>query len=353
MKKVFKIGLCVGVVASLASCGTSEHFMQDDVYNTRTPVMPLGTDLNDVTDYATFVAKKEQSQTPERTTYVSQRDYRDYFYYSQYMNYGYSPYMMNPGLSYYGYNSPYSGFGNGFYGSIGFGNYYGYNPYGYNPYGGYYGYPYHSNGYYDPYWNSPYYNNYYYGNYYGGNYYGYGGGYYGGNSWYTQQAKPNTGGNLSNMHAGTSAGRMGSSSNGEIINYPHKMLINPGTATASPNTFNGIGRNTTFRGTDAGITPATMSSGRAVVSPSPNNTGRISVNRPEQSIRPVVSAPRTDYQRSGGTDYNNPNTRTRTFDNNISTPVRTSTPTFRSSGGGSSGGGGGSTGGGVRTGGRR
>ncbi|MDR0801992.1 hypothetical protein [Fluviicola sp.] len=343
MKKVFKIGVCAGIIASQAGCGTSEHFMQDDVYNTRTPVMPVGTDLNDVTDYAAFVAKKEQTQTQERTTYVSPRDYRDYFYYSQFMYYRYSPFAMNPGLNYYGYQSSYSGFGNGFYSSIGFGNYYGYNPYGYNPYGGYYGYPYHSSGYYDPYWNSPYYNNYYYGNYYGGNYYGYGGGYYGGS--YTQKGKPNTGGNLANIHAGTSAGRMGSSSNGEIISYPHKMLINPATGTASSNTFNGIGRNTSVRGTD-GLSPATMNSGRGVVSPA---TGRVSVNRPEPSVRPVVSTPRTDYHQSGNPNTNyNPNTRTRTFDN-TSTPVRTSTPTFRNNGG-SSGGGGGGTGSGVRTG---
>lgn len=360
MKKVFKIGVCVGVIASLASCGTtSEHFMQDDVYNTRTPVMPPGTDLNDVTDYATFVAKKEQSATPEKTAYVSQRDYRDYFYYSQFMNYGYSPYSMNPGLSYFGYGGPYSGFGNSYYSSIGFGNYYNYNPYGYNPYGGYYGYPYHSysyGGYYDPYWNSPYYNNAYYGNYYGPGYYGY---YYGGGSSFTQQSKPNTGANLSNMHAGTSAGRMGSSSNGEIISYPHKMLINPSTGTLSANTFNGVGRNTTLREGN-NVAPATMNSGR--IQPATNSGSTVSVTRPQNSVRPMVSAPRTNtvnggYQRTGNSnvDYNNnSNTRTRTIDNSNSTPVRVSTPTPTiRSGGGGSGGGGGSTGGGARTGGRR
>ena len=76
MNKALKFGVYLGAVVSLTGCGSSEHFMQDDVYNTRTPIMPPGTDLNDVTDYATFVAKKEQTEVPqERTTYVSQRQY--------------------------------------------------------------------------------------------------------------------------------------------------------------------------------------------------------------------------------------------------------------------------------------
>ncbi|MNU83763.1 hypothetical protein D3C71_734720 [compost metagenome] len=344
MNKVLKIGIYVGVVTSLVSCGTSEHFMQDDVYNTRTPVMPPGTDLNDVTDYATFVAKKEQTETPpERTTYVSPREYRDFFYYSQFMYYGYPPYAIAPGISYIGYGYPnhYTGFGNGFYSSIGFGNYYGYNPYGYNPYGGYYGnYGYHPYGY-DPYWNSPYYGN------YGGGYYG--GGYYGGGGYtYTQKGKPNTPGNLANSHAGTSAGRMGSTTNAGIVNYPHKMMINSGTPSSTP--YNGVGRNTAVRANE-GVSPV-VNNGR-VATP----VNRVSVARPTTSARPtVVSAPRGDYQRSANPNVNsNQNSNTRTINNSTNNlPARTSTPTIRG-GSGSSGGGGStpSTGGGGRTGGRR
>ncbi len=342
MNKVLKIGIYVGVATSLVSCGTSEHFMQDDVYNTRTPVMPPGTDLNDVTDYATFVAKKEQTETPpERTTYVSPREYRDFFYYSQFMYYGYPPYAIAPGLSYIGYGYPnhYSGFGNGFSSSIGFGNYYNYNPYGYNPYGGYYGnYGYNPYGY-DPYWNSPYYNNYGGGGYYGG-------GYYGGGYTYTQKGKPNTAGNLGSSHAGTSAGRMGSTTSGEVVNYPNKMMINPGKPSSTP--YNGVGRNTAVRANE-GISPV-VNSGR-VATP----VNRVSVARPTTSARPTISAPRGDYQRTANPNVNsNQNSNTRTINNPVNNaPARTSTPTIRGGSGGSGGGTTPSTGGGGRTGGRR
>ena len=355
MNKVLKIGICVGVVTSLASCGTSEHFMQDDVYNTRTPVMPPGTDLNDVTDYATFVAKKEQTETPpERTAYVSPRDYRDFFYYSQFMYYGYPPYAIAPGLSYVGYGYPnhYSGFGNGYYSSIGFGNFYGYNPYGYNPYGGYYGtYGYNPYGYgYNPYWNSSYYNNFGGGGYYGGGYYG--GGYYGGGYTYTSKskAKPNTPGNIANSHAGSSAGRMGSTSNGEVVYFPNKMMINPNPGTPSSTPYNGVGRNPAIR-VNEGITPA-VNNGRSGVA-----GNRVPVTRPTTSARPTISAPRGDYQRSANPNMNsNQNQNTRTINNPTNNfPVRTSTPSPTIRSGGGSGGGGSvpSSGGGGRTGGRR
>ncbi|WP_300665144.1 hypothetical protein [Fluviicola sp.] len=353
MKKVLKIGIYVGVTASLVSCGTSEHFMQDDVYNTRTPVMPPGTDLNDVTDYATFVAKKEQTETPpERTTYVSPRDYRDFFYYSQFMYYGYSPYAMTPGLSYIGYGYPnhYSGFGNGYYASIGFGNYYNYNPYGYNPYGGYYGGGYNPYGY-NPYWNAPYYNN-YGGGYYGGGYYG-GGNYYGGGYTYTQKGKPNTGGNLSNAHAGTSGGRMGSSSNGEIINYPHKMMINPNSGIPAATPYNGVGRNPAIRINDGNISPVVNNGRISTAAPAPMN--RATIARPTTSERPSISPTRGDYQRSPNPNMNtNQNSNTRTINNPVNNfPARTNTPVIRSGGGSGGGGVTPSTGGGVRTGGRR
>lgn len=313
MYNVLKLGACLGFVASLAGCGTSEHFMQDDVYNTRTPIMPPGTDLNDVTDYATFVAKKEQTQTPERTTYVSPRQYNDYFYNSQYIYYGYSPYGAMTGLGYYGYGSYYNTYHNGiFYPSIGFGSYYGSScNYYYHPYNGYYG----SNPY------NPYYG---YGGYY----------YYPGNSYsYTPISKPNTGGNMGNAHAGTATGRMGSTTNGGFVSYQNKLIAKPTTPG-----FTGVGRNTTVNSSPV------VSSGR--------NQG-VSTR---ETVRPV-SPGRTSVptERSSEGTYrrvesnSNPGVTNRTINTN-STP-RTSSPTIRS---GSSGGSVSSPGsGGSRSGGRR
>lgn len=340
MYKVLKFGACAGAVALLASCGSSEHFLQDDVYNTRTPIMPPGTDLNDVTDYATFVAKKEQSETPERTTYVSPRQYTDYFYNSQYIYYGYAPFAMMTGIGYYGYNAyngfysgyhPYGygygysyGMGSPFYPTVGFGGYYGG---GYNPYyaGNYYGgYPYYGNG--------------YYGNGYGGSYY------YGGS--YTPKSKPNTPDNIGSAHAGTSAGRLGSS-NGAIVSFPNQIA-------AKPNGFSGVGRNPnqTINSSPVGNT----ASSRPVIADRNPDFSRGTVARPSSSGRPAVSdrptgAYRTSSDPASGSSnrtYNSNPSRTINTPSTNSRP--TSSPTIRS-GGGSSGGG--VSGGGARSGGRR
>ncbi|WP_430402048.1 hypothetical protein [Fluviicola sp.] len=324
MYKMLKFGVYFGAIASLASCSTSEHFMQDDVYNTRTPIMPPGTDLNDVTDYATFVAKKEQTEAPaERTTYVSPRQYTDYFYRSQYIYYGYSPYSSMSGLGYYGYGSYYHpngyGYGNNLYPSVGFGSYYGtgYNMYGYNPY------------------------SYYGSSYYGGcGYYGQSYPSYGGGSWYTPVSKPNTGSNLSNMHAGTSGGRMGSSTNGGVITYPNQITANPNHG------YTGVGRNTNA---NINSSPVGIENGRSVST---------ATNR--ASLRPAVSRPSTSgeqtgtYQRVGNPTINSGgnNSNNRTINNSTNSNTRT-TPTLR---GGSSGGGGSvssPSSGGSRSGGRR
>jgi len=341
MFKVFKSGAFIGAIVLLSSCSTSEHFMQDDVYNTRTPLMPPGTDLNDVTDYATFVAKKEQSETPERTTYVSPRQYNDYFYNSQYVYYGYSPYMAMTGIGYYGYNGyngyysshPYfnSGYGYGspFYPTVGFGGYYGG---GYNPY---------------------YAGNYYYGGNpypgYGYGYgYGYGSPYYSGNqNWYTPQSKPNTPGNLGSAHAGTSSGRMGSS-NGHIVSYQNQIA-------AKPEGFTGAGRNTNQlinsspvmnnpNGRTVGSSRSTdFNAGTAA---RPASSGRtVGGERPTSSYR--TSDPNTG---SGGNRTLNNNNTNRTISSPNTNSRPSSSPTMRS-GGGSSGGS--SSGGGVRSGGRR
>jgi|GEM_PF-6469178 len=311
MYKMLKFGVCFGAIASLASCSTSEHFMQDDVYNTRTPIMPPGTDLNDVTDYATFVAKKEQTETPaERTTYVSPRQYNDYFYKSQYLYYGYSPYSSMSGLGYYGYGSYYhpNGYGSGFlYPSVGFGSYYGT---GYNPYG-----------------------------YYGSSYYGQSNQNYGGGSWYQPVSKPNTGKNLSDMHAGTSSGRMGSTTNNGIVSYSNHLAANPNRGIA--------GRNTT-------INSSPVVTG--------NGNGRTINTSNRESLRPSVSRPSSSgsgqptgtYQRVGNPTINSSgNSNNRTINNSTNSNTRT-TPTLR--GGGSSGGGGAissPSSGGSRSGGRR
>lgn len=286
MYKVLKFGVYFGVVASLVGCSASEHFMQDDVYNTRTPIMPPGTDLNDVTDYATFVAKKEQTETPERTTYVSPRQYNDHFYHSQYAYYGYSPYSAVTGLGYYGYGN-----------SFGSNTYYGYN---YNPYG----------------YNHPYYggnpSSSFYGQYYP---------YYSGNtSWYSPKGKPNTGFNSSHASAGSSAGRLGSSTNGGIVSYPNKL-------TANSNHSSGVGRTPAFNTAPV----VNNNSGRNA-----NLNGR-EIARPASSGRSSTPVQRTDsYQRTGNSNTNS-GTNNRTInntDNNSNT--RTSSPTIRS--GGSSGG---------------
>lgn len=312
MYNVLKFGACLGVVVSLAGCSTSEHFMQDDVYNTRTPIMPPGTDLNDVTDYATFVAKKEQTETSEKTTYVSPRQYNDYFYNSQYVYYGYSPYGALTGLGYYGYGNYYNPYNNGmFYPSIGFGSYYGGGGYyNYHPYNGYY------------YGSNPY-----------NPYYGYGG-YYSGTSYsYTPIGKPNTGGNLGNAHAGTSAGRMGSTTNGGIVNYQNKLIVKPTTPG-----FSEVGRNTSINSSPV-VTSGRNSSTRETIRPI--SPGRTSV--------PTERTITGTYRRVESTPNSGSNNRTI---NTNSTP-RTSSPTFRSSG--SSGGSvsSPSSGGGSRSGGRR
>ena len=315
MYNVLKFGVCLAAVVSLAGCGSSEHFMQDDVYNTRTPIMPPGTDLNDVTDYATFVAKKEQTEVPqERTTYVSQRQYYDYLYNSQYFFYGYSPYAPITGVSYYGYNNFYTP-----YYFMGYGYGYGYNGFG-NPHP--YGY---SSAYVNP-------------------YYPYGQTYYGNTSWHSPISKPgSTPGNLSSAHAGTSAGRMGSSNTGTVY-YENKLIAKPSNRGFAVN-----GRNTV-----ANSSPVITNSG---------SNGRVSAtsSRPRESVRPVVAG-RTattersgTYNRSGSSGISNRSTgENRTMNTNSTT--RTSSPTVRSSSGSS-----GrsvsspspSSGGGSRSGGRR
>lgn len=321
MYNVLKFGVCFGAVLSLAGCSSSEHFMQDDVYNTRTPIMPPGTDLNDVTDYATFVAKKEQTEVPqERTTYVSPRQYYDYFYNTQYVYYGYSPYAPITGLGYYGYSNyytPYYTMGYG-YGYNGFGNPY---PYGYSSAYSQYYHPYYGGGYYSP-------------------------SYYGNTSWYTPKSKPgSTPGNLSSARAGTSAGRIGSSSNG-FVAYENKLMAKPNRNIA------GAGRNSTVNSSPV-LNTGNTGSGRAP------STG-IS---PRQSVRPVVAG-RTPMPAERSGTYNraesNPNSgisnrSTGTSNRTINTETRTSTPTVRSSGSSSSGGrvSSPSSGGGSRSGGRR
>lgn len=309
MYKVLKFGVYFSAAVLLAGCSASEHFMQDDVYNTRTPIMPPGTDLNDVTDYATFVAKKEQTEIPpEQTAYVSPRQYTDLFYRSQYVSYGYSPYAPVTGISYAGYGNYFRPSGNFYTGMFYGGSMY---PYGYSSA--------------------------YFGNPYG---IGYGSSFYGTTSWYTPVGKPNTSKNLSSAHAGTSAGRMGSTNNG-VVSYQNKMIVKPTTSG-----YTGVGRNTTVNSSP-------------VISPS--SSGRNSGLQARETARPVVtgrSSTSTATQRTGTSSNRTmeatPKTGSgKTFNNNNSS-TRTSSPSVRSSGGSS----GGSvstpsSGGGSRSGGRR
>jgi len=314
MNKVLRFGLYFGVAASVVSCGTSEHFMQDDVYNTRTPMMPPGTDLNDVTDYATFVAKKEQAETPEQTAYVSPRQYNDIFYNSQFVHYGYSAYAPVTGISYFGYGNYYRpSYG---YFSNGMGTMY---PYGYSS--AYYGNPYML---------------------------GYGQYSYGNSSWYAPINKPNTSKNLSSSHAGTSAGRMGSTTNNGVVNYQNKMIAKPTTSG-----YSAAGRNSVNY-----ASPAVSS---------PSSNGRSSSVQPRTTARPVIAGrpsasgstvTRTNSNNNTSVESTNSNTGSgRTFTNTTNSSSTRSTPSsVRSSGSSSSGGSGtsgGSSGGGARSGGRR
>ena len=317
MNKVLKFGLYFGVAVSVVSCSTSEHFMQDDVYNTRSPMMPPGTDLNDVTDYATFVAKKEQSESPEQTAYVTPRQYNDFFYNSQYVFYGYSAYPLVTGIGYAGYTGIYY---NPMYGYRGTNMSYGY-PYGYST--AFYGFGFGSG--YTP----PIYGGYYYGN----------------TSWYAPVNKPNTAKNLSSSNAGSSAGRMGSTTNGGIVNYQNKMIAKP-----TNQGYSGAGRNTTVNAAP-------------VVNSTSSSSGRNSSLQARPAARPVIAGRPSASGSASARTITNSNTTVestnsnagsgRTFTNSSGT--RTSTPSSVRSSGNSSGGSVStpSTGGGSRSGGRR
>lgn len=153
--KTTQLLLFSALVAITSSCGSSSHFMKDDVYSTRTPMIPIGTDLGDETDYAVYAYKRERIE--EKVEYTAEEQRWDNFRnstvvfnngwnYNRY-SFGYmaSPtfYVINSmpymGVSYYDpANCLFMGYyGMGYYGNYG---YYGYSslyPYGYN---GYYGY---------------------------------------------------------------------------------------------------------------------------------------------------------------------------------------------------------------------
>ncbi|AEA45533.1 hypothetical protein [Fluviicola taffensis] len=348
MKNSLKFGISVGLTTMLVSCGTSEHFMQDDVYNTRTPIMPLGTDLNDVTDYATYVAKKEQIEKTEQVAYVSPRQFYDNGYYNQYRFYGYSPYSSMQGIGYYGYGNSYLGYGNqGMFVTPHFGL--GYSPYyGNNPYaGGYYNYhnPYNP---YNPY--SPYFGHDPYGYSYEN---GFNNGYYSPNynngSWGTPSSKPNTGNRNSNMSAGLSGGGRSSANNGAVI-YPHKSAIAPGNNTER------AGRVLTTRSNNGPAvnsgTTQPVSSSRRNAAVRPGSVSRPTVTNTQGSMdQQGINNPRTPNTTPSVNRSNTPVRTINTPSNNNSTPTRSSSPTIRSGGGGGNV----STpsGGGGRAGGRR
>lgn len=334
MKRALNILSIITTAGLLASCGTSEQYIQDDVYSVKTPLIPPGTDLTDVTDYSTYVAKKEQ--TKEKTIYNSSSNGRpgDFYDPTFRMMYRYDPF--NAYFMGYPYNNMMFG-SSVSYGFMGFYTYNRhFNPWYFRPYGN--SYPYYSGhgqpfmGYYSPYYppynyypsyfeNSPFgyghpggygYGNYGFGGYggygYGGNNVGFGG--YSSGGYYSQTSKPNTPGNFSRMSAGSSAGRYGSGSNGQVEYYPNELK------TSNGGTYNGVGRDTDKRDMvnsrtgdqSAGSTEKTTRTetlrpttgrviegntrGTGIVRPS-EATDRTTIAQPTQGAGPVRTAPRT------------------------------------------------------------
>lgn len=330
------------LTTTLLSCGVSEKFVQDDVYASRTPLVPIGTDLNDPTDYAAFVQKKERSK--ENTAYYTPQygnlsydnrmpknfygptgglssSYGSWFrslYYPGYFDH-YRSYYLNMGSlnGYPGYfNYPNYYYGNGLcsYNNM----YYYHDLYGYNNYFGYG------------------YGGYGYGNGYGYGYpmghgYGNGSGYYnsfGQGATYAPQSKHVNTGNVSSASAGSTTGRYGSSTGGNVIYYQNGMK----TAPSSPT----VGRNTAV--TYADLNSRTTSSS--------TTSTPVVVNRPTtaRTAQPTVARPTTATSsasgRTGATTYSNGNPQIRRTDG-VQTPsrqvspsmnsTRSSSPTFNSS----------------------
>lgn len=227
----------IPAIGLLHSCATTNNWQNDDVYSLKEPEVPIGTDINDETDYSAYVYNRRsldrqqqyysdrQPATVNRNRSASMAMMGP----SMYMMYG-NPYGMGMGMGYgfgygsrYGYNPygyggyGYSPYGYGYGYPYGYGSpYYGYSPYGYSPYYGY-GSPYYGG--YSPYGYSPYYG---YGGYgaYGG--YGYGGNYYG------NSGSGGSSGNTFYGHRSTYAGVGGTSSR-----------PNGAVQIAKPNTPNG------------------------------------------------------------------------------------------------------------------
>lgn len=311
----------------LVSCGTSEKFVQDDVYASKTPMVPLGTDFSDATDYAAFAMKKDKAA--ENTVYANASP-RDRFdrHYASWMGYFVPRFCFSYGFSeldcqlYYGVYyrrilfTPGSLNRPAYYPGMGF--YSGYDTYGFYSYG----YP--SFGY------SPFtYNMYNYGNVYNNN-----------NPYPTQgnwspTNKPNIPSSISSLSAGTSKGRYGSTSSGTIDYYTNGMKqANQGrtmdkvsdVSVATPNSRSSV----TYR-------TATSPEVARV-----NNTGVI---RPNSSVSSQSGPTRVTYNNGTGSvgrtntpNYNNSTPRVRTSEqpvyrqNNVNTtPTRSSSPSFNAS----------------------
>lgn len=331
MKRIhlFTFGTFLGL---FASCGSSEHFMRDDVYATRTPMVPIGTDLRDETDYAAYAYKRDRVE--EKIEYQTNQN--------NWNNFRNSTVIFNNGFIYnrndFGYlGSPtFAILNRHVYMGLGYWSgpryYYGVcNVFGYSSVG-YYGY---TAGYMNPwYYNSNYYSN---NNYWNQNY---------GYSYYNQYSKPQATGS--------------SSSSGSISRgLTNKPTVSYGNSPRMIRTSTTQASNTTaIRSTATG----TISSGNSTSrSASINNNTAVRVsNRGNGTVNASSPSAGTTPGRTSGSSVdhrpiqNNPGRNTGI--NNSSPSRGTSTPrTSSPSGGGGSRPTGGSTGpvGGSRGTGRR
>lgn len=227
--KLIHISPAFILALSLVGCGASSHYMQDDVYATRTPVVPLGTDMRDETDYAVYAYKREHTEENVQYTNNTNRNWQNN------TRFGFGTYSMFPGSGFYMGYSTYPYFAPGYYAYNSYPyyepTYGGYSPYMYGQgmYVNYYGNPYFNYGMnygaYSPFgysaWGNPYYNNYY--NYYGYNNY-YGGGYYGNYVSYHSTEKPFTG--MAHTSAGTVTRSAIPSPNVNYGNQPRMIRAN-------------------------------------------------------------------------------------------------------------------------------
>jgi hypothetical protein len=290
--------------------------MKDDVYGSKTPLVPVGTDMTDETNYAVYVMKREQNenQTSYGNTWNNSMDSRRFYN----VRYAYTP-LSNPYYSYgWGmsplgmYGIPYAGIGY-YYGSSYFcGNHFGY----YSPYNSWY-----SPGPYGYMWNSP------YGPY---NYLNYSGMYFGTQGYFTntQYSKPVT--PSFSSHTGSIHRNNAISPNVNYGNSPRKLGLTHNEAYG-----NQVKRESASGATGSTYPRSTTRTTNVQTSPNRpttavNNNNNSYSRSPGSTVpRSVNSSPRSNSSNSNG------NFRTSPSRNNSGT-MRGSGSSGTSSGGGRS-----------------